>query len=33
LLREFDKAGDKDRTSPASEGFFSRMKEFLGGES
>ncbi|HEY5208043.1 MAG TPA: molecular chaperone DnaJ [Stellaceae bacterium] len=32
LLREFEKAGDKDRTSPASEGFFSRMKEFLGGE-
>jgi molecular chaperone DnaJ len=32
LLREFEKAGDKDRTSPASEGFFARMKEFLGGE-
>jgi molecular chaperone DnaJ len=32
LLREFERAGDKDRTSPASEGFFSRMKEFLGGE-
>jgi molecular chaperone DnaJ len=32
LLREFEKAGDKDRTSPASEGFFSRMKEFLAGE-
>ena len=30
LLREFEKAGDKDRTSPASEGFFSRMKEFRG---
>ena len=32
LLREFEKAGDKDRTSPASEGFFSRMKEFLGSD-
>ncbi|HEX4111000.1 MAG TPA: molecular chaperone DnaJ [Stellaceae bacterium] len=32
LLREFEKAGDKGRTSPASEGFFSRMKEFLAGE-
>jgi molecular chaperone DnaJ len=32
LLREFEKAGDKDRTSPASEGFFSRMKEFLAKE-
>jgi molecular chaperone DnaJ len=32
LLREFEKAGDKTSTSPASEGFFSRMKEFLGGE-
>jgi molecular chaperone DnaJ len=32
LLRDFEKAGDKDRTSPASEGFFARMKEFLGGE-
>ncbi len=32
LLREFERAGDKDRTSPASEGFFSRMKEFLAGD-
>jgi molecular chaperone DnaJ len=32
LLRDFEKAGDKDRTSPASEGFFSRMKEFLAGD-
>jgi molecular chaperone DnaJ len=33
ILREFEKAGDRNRTSPASEGFFSRMKEFLAGES
>jgi molecular chaperone DnaJ len=32
LLRDFEKAGDKDRTSPASEGFLSRMKEFFAGE-
>ncbi|MGH6989114.1 MAG: molecular chaperone DnaJ [Stellaceae bacterium] len=32
LLREFEEAGEKDRTSPASEGFFTRMKEFLAGE-
>ncbi len=32
LLREFEKEGDKHRTSPESEGFFSRMKEFLGGD-
>ncbi len=32
LLRDFEKEGDKSRTSPASEGFFARMKEFLGGE-
>ena len=30
LLREFEKAGDKGRTSPESEGFFAKMKEFFG---
>ena len=30
LLREFDKAGDKGRTSPESESFFSKVKEFFG---
>ena len=28
LLREFERAGDKDKTSPESEGFFARVKEF-----
>jgi molecular chaperone DnaJ len=32
LLREFEKAGEKSRTSPAAEGFFARVKEFLAGE-
>jgi molecular chaperone DnaJ len=32
LLREFDEAGEKTRTSPVSEGFFARMKDFLAGE-
>jgi len=30
LLGEFEKAGDKRRTSPESEGFFAKVKEFLG---
>jgi molecular chaperone DnaJ len=29
LLREFDKAGDSQRTHPESEGFFARVKEFF----
>ena len=29
LLREFDKAGDIERTHPQSEGFFARVKEFF----
>jgi len=29
LLREFDKAGDTERTHPQSEGFFARVKEFF----
>jgi len=29
LLREFDKAGDSERTHPQSEGFFARVKEFF----
>jgi len=28
LLKEFERAGDKDKTSPESEGFFARVKEF-----
>jgi molecular chaperone DnaJ len=29
LLREFDKAGEKGKTNPESEGFFARVKEFF----
>ena len=29
LLREFEKAGEKEKTNPESEGFFARVKEFL----
>ncbi|HEX3500424.1 MAG TPA: molecular chaperone DnaJ [Stellaceae bacterium] len=29
LLKEFDKEGDKAKTNPESEGFFSRVKEFF----
>jgi molecular chaperone DnaJ len=29
LLREFEKASDKERTNPESEGFFARVKEFF----
>jgi molecular chaperone DnaJ len=29
LLREFEKAGDANRTSPESEGFFARVREFF----
>jgi molecular chaperone DnaJ len=29
LLREFEKAGDKESTHPESEGFFARVKEFF----
>jgi molecular chaperone DnaJ len=29
LLREFDKAGDTERTHPQSEGFFARVREFF----
>jgi molecular chaperone DnaJ len=29
LLREFERAGDKEKTSPESEGFFARVKEFF----
>jgi molecular chaperone DnaJ len=29
LLREFDKEGEAGKTSPESEGFFSRVKEFF----
>ena len=29
LLREFDKAGENGKTSPESEGFFARVKEFF----
>ena len=29
LLKEFDKAGEKGRTSPESEGFFSKVREFF----
>jgi molecular chaperone DnaJ len=29
LLREFEQAGEKDKTSPQSEGFFARVKEFF----
>ena len=28
LLREFERAGDKDKTSPQSEGFFAKVREF-----
>jgi molecular chaperone DnaJ len=28
LLREFERAGDKDKTSPESEGFFAKVREF-----
>jgi molecular chaperone DnaJ len=30
LLREFEKAGESGKTSPESEGFFARVKEFFG---
>jgi molecular chaperone DnaJ len=29
LLREFEKAGEKEKTNPESEGFFARVKEFF----
>jgi molecular chaperone DnaJ len=29
LLREFDQEGDSRRTSPESEGFFAKVKEFF----
>jgi molecular chaperone DnaJ len=29
LLREFEKAGDSQRTHPESEGFFARVREFF----
>jgi molecular chaperone DnaJ len=29
LLREFEQAGETRRTSPESEGFFARVKEFF----
>ncbi|MBX5494816.1 MAG: molecular chaperone DnaJ, partial [Bryobacteraceae bacterium] len=29
LLREFEKAGEHDKTSPESAGFFTRVKEFF----